>query len=344
MNKDYNFTVKLTLDCPGNCKCCTNRQKNFMEKGKNKFGIFNLYYFKEICRNIKKLNGAYICLSGGEPTIVNNIDEYINIAHQYGLATRINTNGWGITKQKLSVWLDSGLDQVVLSVYSLNSDKTKIVRGNQNLYKKMIDATKIIKEAKEKTGLIFVMQTVIMKENYREIPEILEFAIDNNVDRFWASYLEDAINLKNIRMEVKDIKNFKEIIIPKMKNIIEDKIENIKLKKRLLMDIDNYYNDEFNDYIYHKGIFKCPFIGKSFTFYPNGNVDPCPGHEYFKSNKQILLDYNKIDEFMNISNLNANLNTTFKYCKYCPHGIQNELFLKDNYFHERSKKVENCDL
>ena len=72
-----------------------------------------------------------------------------------------------------------------------------------------------------------------------------------------------------------------------MKNIIEDKIENIKLKKRLLMDIDNYYNDEFNDYIYHKGIFKCPFIGKSFTFYPNGNVDPCPGHEYFKSNKQI---------------------------------------------------------
>ena len=36
MNKDYNFTVKLTLDCPGNCRCCTNRQKNFMEKGKNK--------------------------------------------------------------------------------------------------------------------------------------------------------------------------------------------------------------------------------------------------------------------------------------------------------------------
>lgn len=340
MNKDYNFTVKLTLDCPGKCKCCTNRQKNFDKKGKNEFKIFDLKHFEGVCRNIKKLNGAYVCLSGGEPTLVYNIDEYIKIANKYGLATRINTNGWGVTYEKLNNWVNLGLDQIVLSVYSLNKSIIREVRGTEAMYDRMIKAADVIKNIKEKSGLIFVLQTVIMKDNYVEMPEILEFALEHNADRFWASYLEDAVSLKDIRMEEIDIDNFKNIIIPKMKKIIKNKICNENLKEKLLNNIDNYYTNSFNDYIYHRECFECPFIGKSFTFYPNGNVDPCPGHEYFKSDKQFMVDYKKIDEFMNIENLKVNEGTCFEYCKYCPHGVQNELFFKEVFFHERSKKEE----
>ena len=78
MNKEFNFIVKLTTGCPGNCKCCRARQKNFKYKNE-KNNIFDINVYEKICKNIKKLNGTYICLSGGEPTMVKNIDEYIKL-------------------------------------------------------------------------------------------------------------------------------------------------------------------------------------------------------------------------------------------------------------------------
>ena len=35
MNKNFNFIVKLTTSCPGNCKCCRDRQKHFKYKTQN---------------------------------------------------------------------------------------------------------------------------------------------------------------------------------------------------------------------------------------------------------------------------------------------------------------------
>ena len=53
MNKDFNFIVKVTTSCPGNCKCCKNRQENFKYKNeKNLF--FDIEVFRKICSNIKK--------------------------------------------------------------------------------------------------------------------------------------------------------------------------------------------------------------------------------------------------------------------------------------------------
>ena len=44
MNKDYNFIVKLTTGCPGNCKCCRDRQENFKLKNE-KNSIFDIDVF-----------------------------------------------------------------------------------------------------------------------------------------------------------------------------------------------------------------------------------------------------------------------------------------------------------
>lgn len=32
MDAKLNFVVKLTTSCPANCKCCTNRQREFINK------------------------------------------------------------------------------------------------------------------------------------------------------------------------------------------------------------------------------------------------------------------------------------------------------------------------
>jgi len=112
------------------------------------------------------------------------------------------------------------------------------------------------------------------------------------------------------------------------------------LEKRLLNSLDNYYDDMYVDYIYHKNGSNCHWIGQHFTFYPNGTIDPCPGHEYFKSNYQYKIDYEKIDEFMNIDSLEKNKGICFDYCKYCPQGVHQEISFMNEKFNEHNSKEE----
>ena len=292
------------------------------------------------------MGGTYICLSGGEPTIVKNIDEYIKIANEYGLATRINTNGWNVTKTRLEKWLKNGLDQIVLSIYGIDEKTIENTRGSNLIYKRSIKAIDAITELKQKYKFIFILQTVIMKENYKEIPNILKLAIDAKADLFWPSYLEDAINLPDVRLNKEEILDFKKNVIPKMEQIIINENFDKRLEKRLLSSLKKYYENEYEDYIYHKKNCGCHWIGSHFTFYPNGIIDPCPGHEYFKSKYQFKIDYDYIDEFMSIDNLERTKKEIecFDYCKYCPQGEHRELSFVVDEFHEHSSKEDVYDL
>lgn len=286
MNKDYNFIVKLTTGCPGNCKCCRDRQENFKLKNE-KNSIFDIDVFEKICKNIKKLNGSYVCISGGEPTMVRNIDDYIKIAKKYELATRINTNGWNVTKENLESWLKNGLDQIVLSIYGLDENSIIETRGNRLIFDKSMRAVEVIKELKKKYKFIFIIQTIIMKENYKQMPQLLNYAIDSDANLFWPSYLEDAINLPEVRLSCEEINDFKNNIIPKMKEIINKKVVDDNIKNNIMKSLDNYYNDGTVLYQYHKDNENCHWSGKHFTFYPNGTVDPCQDMNILKANINI---------------------------------------------------------
>lgn len=337
---DYNFAIKLTTYCPGNCACCKHRKDNFIHKHDNN-NFFNLDTFEKICNCIKKIGGKYIALSGGEPTIVPNLEQYIRLANDKGLSVRLNTSGWGITEEKLNKWLDCGLSQIVLSVYGINPETVDETRGNKLMYQKTREAIKIIYKIRKQRNFIFIMQSVIMKNNYREIPDIFELALENEADMFWPSYLEDAINLDSIRLSSKDIEIFKSRIIPYMKEkVISNKKYN-KIKESIFEDLEKIYNQSYPDYIYHQeNNYSCPWPGKHFTFYPNGVIDPCPGHEYFKSEYQWKIDYNNIEDFFTKENISKNTMIQYDYCKYCPQGEHKAINLTCNKFHEHAKKED----
>lgn len=337
---DYNFAIKLTTLCPGNCTCCKDRKDNFKYKNIKK-EFFDINVYRKICHNISKIGGKYVCLSGGEPTIINNLSEYISIAKSEGLNVRLNTSGFGITKEKLEEWVVLGMSQIVLSVYSLDEKMTKETRGNLAMYKKTMAAADIISEIKQKRDFVFIVQSVIMNNNYKEISDILKFAIEHKADMYWPSYLEDAINLEPIRMGKNDIEEFRNTVIPKMIMCIKNNKDYLKGDLDYIYeDIKKLYNKDYDGYIYHDSNVTCPWPGKHFTFYPDGIVDPCPGHEYFKSKYQWEVDYNNIDEFFTKENLEKNMFTQYDYCKYCPQGEHKAIRLTRNLHHEHGKKEE----
>lgn len=335
-NIDSNFIIKITTSCPGQCLCCINRKNNIADN--NSSGIFDIKVYEKLCKCIKNIGGTYICLSGGEPTLIPNLNEYILIANNAGLSVRLNTNGWNVTKDKIDSWLSSGLDQIVLSLYGTDRDTVEKTRGNALLYEKAMHAVSLLGEYKNIKKFIFIIQTVIMKTNYKYIPKIFEIALKNRADLFWASYLEDAVHLDEIRMSTDDIHDFKTNIIPLMQKTADKyDLENIK---SLHSSLKGYYNDFFLDYKYHKKGQSCSWIGNHFTFYPNGRIDPCPGHEYFRSNYQWKIDYNNIEEFVSLENLHKYRGLCFNYCQFCPQGIHHEVYLTNKFFHEHSKKED----
>lgn len=53
LHEDYNIVIKLTTNCPANCKCCSNRKREIKNKNEDN-SIFEISYFDKICKNIKK--------------------------------------------------------------------------------------------------------------------------------------------------------------------------------------------------------------------------------------------------------------------------------------------------
>lgn len=313
MYKDYNFIIKLTTSCPGNCKCCINRRRSFASKTDNK--IFDIDKLRMICEKTKEIGGTYICFSGGEPTIVPNLDKYIKLVHSYGLASRINSNGWGLTKENLVKYLENGLDQVVISVYGITEDIVTETRGNPFLFERTDNACSLLKEMKEQYDFILILQTIIMRDNYFSLPEIMSKAIDIHADFFWPSYLEDAKNLTDICMRPRDIDDFCKNIRPKLKEVLKENGYDYLLKT-----VDKIYDKKYQDCIYHDKNYKCPLLGRHLTLYPNGIADPCPGHEYFFSKAQKNYNEVGIEKIINKKNLLNNKKYCFKYCKFCPQG------------------------
>lgn len=328
MSNGLNVVVKVTTNCPANCKCCINR-KNKIRYAKENNLVFSLADFRKVCRSIQTAGAEYVCISGGEPTFLPNLEDYLMIANEYGLRTRLNTNGWGVTNERFSKWIELGLEQVVLSVYSLNRENMKKIRGSGKLYDKTLFAASVISKYRKenKRPFTFIIQTVIMRDNYREMPSLLEFAIDHGADYFWPSYLEDAINLPLARMEKENIDEFRRKVVPCMKEIIGDRYSSKEIVNYLNQCVDKYYAEDFSEYIYHKERFVCDWLGRHLTLYPNGMVYPCPGHEYFSSNCEYSMNYDEALSTLRLDQIRANQNKYSENCKFCPQGVHQELKL-----------------
>ncbi|MFA5886359.1 MAG: radical SAM protein [Patescibacteria group bacterium] len=333
--------AKLTLNCPGNCKCCANRQELFNDKSKGG-RLMSLELFLKICRELRELGGGYISLSGGEPTLLPNIVEYIKIAKQNQLVVRINTNGWGITEEFLTKWLDEGLDQICLSIYGLSSEEVAIMRGNKEIQTRTMNALDILSRVRRKRPFLFIMQTIIMRTNYTIIPKLLKKAFESKCDFFWPSYLEDAFNLPELRLDESDVSDFKDNISPKIIQIIKNNVTDKKQYKELCGQVDKYFNNcTYLNGVYREGAnLSCSLLGHFLLIYPNGLVAPCPGHEYFVSCKELLFEDKTLGDILLSDKFKDFYLHHNQYCFYCPRGLHVGLKLNPNEIHEHISASE----
>ncbi|MBU1143914.1 MAG: viperin family antiviral radical SAM protein [Firmicutes bacterium] len=155
----------LTEKCNYMCAYCfakfNNEQEFTVEEWIKTVDIVNEYFKKNAI-----LNGR-INLAGGEPLVVNYLDELIDYINSLDIKVSIITNISLLTKEKIRAWIGK-VDTIGISIDSLNRETNLLIgRHSNGKTIEISDLLEILNIAKE-NNIKIKINTVVSKFNLHE--------------------------------------------------------------------------------------------------------------------------------------------------------------------------------
>ena len=167
---------ELTYRCNARCAICSywrNPSDPTQELGLDEIAQALVRLHRGGCRMIN--------FTGGEPTLRLDLEEIIRRASQMGFWTSIVTNGSTLTRDRISELKECGLDNLFMSLDSLDPETHDARRGIPGLHRKVVQSLEWLREdflTGHRTGGIFCVLTA---SNTKEIPEMLDIAEEAGV-------------------------------------------------------------------------------------------------------------------------------------------------------------------
>ena len=89
---------------------------------------------------------AHVIIAGGEPLLREDLPELVAHAHQLGLLTRVSTNGWLLTRERVRELKRSGLDVCGVSLDYADAAKHDEQRGLPGTFQKAVQGIRYLRE------------------------------------------------------------------------------------------------------------------------------------------------------------------------------------------------------
>jgi len=312
------ITIKPTLACNGGCEYCDLRRELFSSK---KNYSLPLEKWEEILSESKKLGAKKVSISGGEPLLYPQLPQLVKFAKKKGFFVNINSNGSLFTSQKATQLSEAKLDSVTISLPSKNKKTLDKIKKISGLYKKIMDSINHLKKNKIKVYL----QTIISKDNYFELDQILKLALDKKLDGIAISYPEADFKDKYILLNNQQINSFNKKIKPKCLIIL--KKSSLKNKEEIITKFKTIYAwKDFNLENASNGIYwsparECKIPYEFNLILQNGDVLPCNAIEYFHEPIIGNVQTKSIKEINFGTAKQQFLTKKTPLCKYCPMNL-----------------------
>ena len=321
------INFKVTTRCPADCLCCQERLANFEMFNNEEVEISKIFERILALFKAKGDKENHLSITGGEPTLVLDLPKYVKKMVENNISVGIDTNGWNITEEWLNTMEKAGLKYILLSVYSLKKHTYEFLRGSDNgeLFERMKNAITILKRYKEEGGCIEVrLQTVLMKPNYKELPDILELSILSGFDTLSTAYYIALDADERLLMDQNDIKIFIDKIETEMISIIKRYLPDNSLVEKNINKIYSFFMfDSVSLENIARGKYRENNCGERnrVAIYPNGVVAPCLGFDYYMDEKNMLniMADNTLDV---LSKFQDFWNKDYVMCKRCSSGYQ----------------------
>ncbi len=176
---------------------------------------------KEVLMKLIRAGVNYITFSGGEALLYPNIVDLLKIARQYGVKSKLITNGSLIANnEKMREALDY-LDTITLSLDTINDDINEQMGRGRNHFAEIKEVLDILKDK----DIRIKINTVVTKLNINYIEELGEFLNNNYKINEWRIFrfapLRELAKENQEKFEITDeqFKSTKEIFQKNYKNI-----------------------------------------------------------------------------------------------------------------------------
>ncbi|MBI3399069.1 MAG: radical SAM protein [Deltaproteobacteria bacterium] len=160
----WNITKRCNLKC-SHCYLDSSELKG----GKGELSTRDA---KKIIDEIASLNPqAMLIVTGGEPLLRSDFFELTSYAAGKGLMIVVGTNGTLLDDPMVKEMIEQGIKGVGISLDSIGETYHDRFRGLNGAWEKTTAGMDILK----KHGLDFQVQITVTKENYSEIPDVIEY-------------------------------------------------------------------------------------------------------------------------------------------------------------------------
>ncbi len=166
-----NCLWELTYVCNARCGIC-----NYWKNPSDPKAELTLPQIREGLKKIYAYGCRFINFTGGEPTLRRDLDEIVHFASHLGMWTSLVTNGTLLSRERIRRLKDVGLDNLVLSLDSLDPCVHDGQRGIEGLHARVLQSLKWIGEdflTGHRTGGIMC---VLADHNMHQVAEIVALA------------------------------------------------------------------------------------------------------------------------------------------------------------------------
>jgi len=325
------LVIKPTLRCNANCFGCTSRRE--LHRSLKKERQLSLEQWKTILQEAASLGLKYLHISGGEPTLYPQLMDLIKEGKRLDLRVRINSNGSRITRKLATELLEAGLDEICISIYSHDPQIHNKSCGNKNLWQQAVEAVRIFSELKDRyPGFFLTTMSIILRENYRSLDELVEFHHRLGSQQIGLSYLEGDFSNQYL-LTKEEILEIRENVVPKLVKYC--KTLDPRVRSRAVNTAMGIYGPALgNPDDSGKGIYwtknYCNVPRTAGLIMANGDVHPCNIVEYTHEPVVGNLFKNSVRDIWNSVAWGRFRQSLHEKCAFCPVNVYMTIPLAQN--------------
>lgn len=166
-----------------------------------------------------------LMFSGGEPLLRTDFWEIAACAKSNQIKTALSSNGTLITRKVAEKIKEAGIEYVGISLDGATERTHDAIRGRPGSFNRSVKALKNC----VKIGLKCGVRVTVTRDNYHEIPDLLDLSIQLNVPRFCLYWLVPSGRGKSLfddkNLKTSETLRILEILYTKAKKLDPNKIE-----------------------------------------------------------------------------------------------------------------------
>ncbi len=198
--------IKLTWRCNLRCAMCTVWRQSSPDR-------LTLPLIQSLADELASLGTQKIHLSGGEVLLRPDVTEVIRAFAERGMRVNLTTNGTLLTPEMADRLVDSGINNVSISVDGATPSVHDALRGRGNWKRTMRGIHNLRRAARHaKHKLHIRINVVITRRNYRDLTRLPEVVHNVGADRLTLIPVDDATG--RLRLNKRRIREYNEEIAP----------------------------------------------------------------------------------------------------------------------------------